>query len=380
MESKEAPILFRILMCNRQEEATRSLIKIVNYVGSKYLSHADWAKIKDCIERGADPDCRVGEFNESLLSYVIACSNRDMFDFLIEKDVDVDPWGPGLTPLHYAVQLRNGSDKSYILETLLELKADVNCEVSCGTPLSLAVSAGDVGLIKFLVKHDADPNTSTSRSYLSLAIENSHFESTKLCCDLGASLKDDDDTAFHTAVGRSRRFIKALITRAHTNSPKEILDQREYRRGMREKIITAFWVLKELGISEDVKCLILSRLFVDDVQCTNQGLSKQVLRVGYKYPDVLAQVDKRVTLVQRTLQIEDLQKNTPLDLLSAKRYYLEYKNEVQALLSGNQLEYDLGEFKEKFPDILSVSDNNLVGQMCHNYEKLLDDDEEADDE
>jgi len=386
----------------QQIKANRALIKIVKSAENRHLSDEDCAKIKECIEQGANPNCRVGKFVQPLLCRAIAESNLSLFDCLIEIGVNVNALDmrlQGFSPLHYAVQLRNdSSNKSYMLRKLLEFEADVDAESPHGTPLSFAVKACDVRLVELLVNHGANVDIPTSHGLLSSAVAGSRLDviqkrcdsgdsfalevvSSRLIlikelCNLGAPFIDDHGTVFHSAIGCPKRVIEVLMTHARPDLSKEIINQKRRRQEIREKVTTAFWVLKELGISEDVKCLILSRLFVDNFQGISQGLPKQLLCVAYKYPDIIAQVDKRVAYIQEILQNTNPRGRKSLGCLLDQNFSRRYIDEVKPLLDGSRLCDDVYEFKGKLPDIVSLPDSSLVRQMCINYETLLDDEKE----
>jgi len=88
------------------------------------------------------------------LLYAVRLKNYDMLSYILENDVDVDYAGPtGDTPLMHAV--RDG--ESVMVAMLLESGADIDGQDRYGvTPLMKAVERGDMAMVELLLAKGAD--------------------------------------------------------------------------------------------------------------------------------------------------------------------------------------------------------------------------------
>ena len=102
---------------------------------------------------------------------------------LVSHHADVNAWSKNNhanQPLHAGCA---GEANDVIVKTLLAAGADVNMAAHGGyTPLHLAASNGQVGIMKLLLAHGADASAKTEdgKTASNLAVENGHSEVTAL--------------------------------------------------------------------------------------------------------------------------------------------------------------------------------------------------------
>ncbi|MEL7001788.1 MAG: ankyrin repeat domain-containing protein [Bacteroidota bacterium] len=99
-----------------------------------------------------------------LLHFATYCNQKEVFDFLINKGINIDTKNIyGDTPLFYALQRRSTA----MVEKLLEKKADVNQINEDGfTPIYYAIRADDEESLDLLLNAKADVNLGTNALHL----------------------------------------------------------------------------------------------------------------------------------------------------------------------------------------------------------------------
>jgi ankyrin repeat protein len=176
----------------------------------------DAAKVRELLERGANPNARDYFIDRTPLHYAAMGGDLDVAKLLLEHGADPNAKDKiGLTPLHHAAL----SGRLNVARLLLEHGADVNARDNDGsTPLHDAASEGYLEVAKLLLEHGADVN---ARSYekgwtpLHSATRNGHTDVAKLLLEHGAdpNAKDKDgrtpaDVAREEGYGELARLIE----------------------------------------------------------------------------------------------------------------------------------------------------------------------------
>jgi len=366
---------------NATREANIRLFEAVkNAESSGYRKEEDWKEIKTCIENGANPDCyNLGGKTKTVLVLAILHSNKDMFDYLINRQADVNASDMfGFTPLHAALQKLEKNSESFdikVLQELLECKANPNvqvCNSEKATPLILAAKVGNTDAINLLVNYSANINyeDSYNRSPLGWAIENRNLKAVERLCDAGASVMiSEKSTAFHMALIKGEEFIEQLITHARFDSQEEMGSQGRDEK-VRATIMGALLAFNRLGIDGDMQLLILSKLPPNHFQIADKTVWKRLFARGCRDPFIFALVNKRIARTKEILHIKNSRGLSPLEtVLYSNRQ--QCPETVEDLLDGSKLQEDFNNFNAVFPNIFLLSRDNLVLQMYCNCRELM---------
>ena len=104
----------------------------------------------------------------SLLHWAVACQQRKVFDFLIDRGIDINAEDrQGATPLHTAIRLNNQT----LFDALLDLQVNKDWTINHGALLlERAILNKNLGFVKELIARGVDLNTVNSRGSTPLEI------------------------------------------------------------------------------------------------------------------------------------------------------------------------------------------------------------------
>jgi Ankyrin repeats (3 copies) len=121
--------------------------------------------IKDYIKKGADPNWKIGKNENTVLSLAIFGQQKDLFDFLLQNNADINACAKnGQTPLHHLVLTYGIYEKLDItIKDLIQHGANIKAtEIDGFTPLHTAVWKRNINCIKSLVEYGADINANST--------------------------------------------------------------------------------------------------------------------------------------------------------------------------------------------------------------------------
>ncbi|KAF6240871.1 hypothetical protein HO173_000663 [Letharia columbiana] len=99
------------------------------------------------------------------LSWTIKARNTEFFDFLLQRQVDVDrPDEEGKTPLFHASTL----GKAFIVRRLLDAGANVHCTAGSVTPLHVSAEKNYTSIVDYLLEAGANVNALNSKGNTAL--------------------------------------------------------------------------------------------------------------------------------------------------------------------------------------------------------------------
>ena len=135
----------------------RADVNIGDASGFKPIDYAlwnkDWDVVKLLLGKGVDVNAKAKLIGNAALHIAAADGNREVVEFLISKDADVNAQnGAGKAPLHIAVE-RGHLD---VVQILLNSGAEVAAKDKNGkTPLDLSQEAEKSEIVELLKKHEA---------------------------------------------------------------------------------------------------------------------------------------------------------------------------------------------------------------------------------
>lgn len=395
------PLMYAINTSNK--ELTKYLLHHnadVNYVIgtnnpiSLAIENSNEQILENLLTYNVDVNCKTEKMDGCTPLMLAAYLQREkILCYLLEHGADANACDNfGKTPIYALLSIASiskmrepGIDQA-IFENLLNHRADPNAKPSenLKSPLALAASYGYSSLVESLIKFGADVNRKDYYGTpLAYALKGSDSETIKKFCVAGASLINitkDGDSAFHKAIACHLRKEDIHMLIAHAS--KSIDNQEDEQ--IKEKIRGIFLTFERLNnpkfdkscefpdpklpwLPKEIQFHILFQLPSKYHFSVNKWLYKKLLpKNDYKYhylPKLREQVDKQITTISEILQIKNNQNQTALDILNIQNNQ-HYKNQIQPLFNGIQLQKDLEIFHATpSENIKIIPTDNLALQM-----------------
>lgn len=381
-------------MENAENETSlhNSFRKAVELAYENRFSSPDCETIKELIRKGANPNWGI-EDRGPVLSFAITHQKKDLFNFLLENNANINAQGKDMeTPLHAFITSYAFYEKLEInIEDILKHGADTNARTKKGfTPLCLMLSGKSltnincINYIKSLVKHGAEINNnekSGTKIPLAYAVGlPSPIEVIQTLCKLGASLNlDENENIFHfiTVCALLRRntnsikYIEPIITHARFD---------DFGKGSKKTVPFALWVLNNwetnngIKFPKEIKLRILSNLSLSDLY-PYKKLCTELLQKNHNHI-LLPAVHEHVKNIKQILASPNKNNQTALQYaLEGFDNNQKYINNIQPLLDETLVQKAYNDFLEHFPAIVNSQKEedkkNLVRQMFDNCTELF---------
>lgn len=354
-------------------------------------------EIENCLNQGADINSKIrikihGSYEETPLIHAVKILNKNLFNFLLQKNADIDAYGSwGETPLSIIIlknkigKLNSNNELFNIEEDFLKHGADPNKKgINGDTIFTHAARFGTKDLVKLLIKYNAKINekdnyhitaynyhilTAYNESPLKAAISKKNFEVIQELCNLGASLTDIDSNSsnvFYAAIKQkfSQEHINFFIINSRFDSYDKNVD--EQLKNSIKTILLAFNRLN-LKFPKEIPFIIFSYLALNSLHGFNKKLCQQLINNKNAKDPLLAFTYNHVDNLEQILQSKNKQGQTALQLLHDEHQNdLDYIREVESLVDVKTLQQDRIDFMNG-----SVQGDNLVAQIYKQSEKLL---------
>lgn len=374
---------------NATPQANAKLLKIIKVTFmnplEEWVLNPVWTqrtlqKIEKYLNENADPNNKIGLGDEkTVLSLAVTYQIKPLFDLLLNYGADInDSNNHQKTPLHVLITNFKNNPTILSVEYLLQHGANPNVQSDWKeTPLSLAMLHWHSDYIEPLIKYGANVNYNNgTNTPLGRAISFSDWSGTnktKLLLQARASLIDVNnkkDTVFHaiarfyTKEKKKKEFIEFVMLYAQ---PSPL-----HKKTSTDTILETLLVLRKyyVTILPELQFYILAKLL--QLNCFHKGLYDElILKLNYK-PCPLLQTNNHIESLKNILQIKNSENKTPLE-----QYIQKYgsqlheveppSKEIIALFNCSKLDNDLNELHKMYPDIQTISKDNLALAIYKKY-------------
>lgn len=142
-----------------------NVVSYMNYINVSILPSDKIKFIKLFIEHGLDIDAPINKAKDTLLMYSISNNNKELFDFALENNANVNHILENLrTPLSYTLLIwhKRGGNNKYFIQKLIDKHVDVNKPIGeYNTPTFFVAIKNklDIKVVKMLIDAGADKDT-----------------------------------------------------------------------------------------------------------------------------------------------------------------------------------------------------------------------------
>lgn len=216
------------------------------------------------------------------------------------------------------------------------------------------------------------------------AITQENIKEIQQLCSDGASLVDidnDGNTIFHILANENDDTL-CLVKETPENIITTIIKYTYFlnKESIKQSIKTALLVFNRinndqlsnnpqstfLAIPHEIQLDILAKTL--SIHTFHKGLYKHLLAIGDRYQQLpLTLTNNHVGYIKQILRTKNNAGKTALELLPKSTLRIHKKTEIELLLEGIKLQNDLDILNNAYPDIASVSENNLALQIFNNH-------------